>query len=541
MQKDVLYIDAEDDITAIIGKIKSSESSVVALVPPKRIGVLQSIVNLQLISRSAKKNHKKIALVTVNPALMALAAAAKIPVAKNLQSKPEIIKSQTDDSIQDDIIEGATVSIGDHAGQQAVDNSKVDKAIDELSDEVSNQKDKKSDSRSASKPKIPDFNKFRKKLVLIIIAGVLLVGFIIWAIFFAPRATVVISAKTTNTSINTPIVIKAGATTDFKKAIIKATKLTDSEEKSITFSPTGKKDAGEKATGSVILSAQSTSGVTVPAGTRLTTSGGLVFITDSAALIPASTISAPDCFPTACEGTASVSVSAAENGSKYNAASGALTGAPSGVSAQLDNLTSGGVTRMVSIVTAGDVQAAKKKLADEDSASVRDELVAKFDKSTKVATESFVIGYENVESSPSIGKEANTAKLTATVTYTIYGVDQAELDSFIGEYLKTEINKDENRQRIYDSGANEASFQEVKKASNGATATLIATAKIGPDIKDSYIKEQTRGKRYGEIQDIFSGVQGVEKVDVKFFPFWVNTVPDNDAKITVEFTVDESS
>ena len=34
---------------------------------------------------------------------------------------------------------------------------------------------------------------------------------------------------------------------------------------------------------------------------------------------------------------------------------------------------------------------------------------------------------------------------------------------------------------------------------------------------------------------------GVEKVDVKFFPFWVNTVPDNDAKITVEFTVDESS
>jgi len=53
MQKDVIYIDVEDDITAIIGKVKASEHKIVALVPPKRIGAIQSAVNLKLVLRAA--------------------------------------------------------------------------------------------------------------------------------------------------------------------------------------------------------------------------------------------------------------------------------------------------------------------------------------------------------------------------------------------------------------------------------------------------------------------------------------------------------
>ena len=47
MKKDVIYIDIEDDITTIIEKVKEAATSIVALVPPKRVGVLQSIVNLK--------------------------------------------------------------------------------------------------------------------------------------------------------------------------------------------------------------------------------------------------------------------------------------------------------------------------------------------------------------------------------------------------------------------------------------------------------------------------------------------------------------
>ena len=46
----LIYIDTDDDVTSIVGKIKAAKETVVALVPPKRIGVLQSAVNLSYYS-----------------------------------------------------------------------------------------------------------------------------------------------------------------------------------------------------------------------------------------------------------------------------------------------------------------------------------------------------------------------------------------------------------------------------------------------------------------------------------------------------------
>ena len=60
MSKAVIYIDTEDDITAIIDRVKESKSDIVALVPPKRIGVLQSIVNLKLLKRAAASSKKRL-------------------------------------------------------------------------------------------------------------------------------------------------------------------------------------------------------------------------------------------------------------------------------------------------------------------------------------------------------------------------------------------------------------------------------------------------------------------------------------------------
>ena len=108
MNKDVIYIDVDDDVTAIIGKIKNTNEKIVALVPPKRSGVLQSAVNLRLLARMAHSEGKRLVLITNNHALAGLAANAKIPTAKNLQSKPELaeIPALAVDN-DDDIIDGS--------------------------------------------------------------------------------------------------------------------------------------------------------------------------------------------------------------------------------------------------------------------------------------------------------------------------------------------------------------------------------------------------------------------------------------------------
>ena len=88
MNKDIIYIEPEDDITDIISKIKQAKEKVVALVPPKKAGVLRSAVNTKLIAKAGRSVEKNVVIVTTDVSLTKLAVAAGIPIAKNLNSRP---------------------------------------------------------------------------------------------------------------------------------------------------------------------------------------------------------------------------------------------------------------------------------------------------------------------------------------------------------------------------------------------------------------------------------------------------------------------
>ena len=92
MNKDVIYIEPEDDITDILAKVKNAKNKIVALVPPKKAGVLRSAVNIKLIAKTAARSNKTTVLISSDESLMKLAMAANIPVAKTLQSKPQLPK-----------------------------------------------------------------------------------------------------------------------------------------------------------------------------------------------------------------------------------------------------------------------------------------------------------------------------------------------------------------------------------------------------------------------------------------------------------------
>lgn len=178
MNKDVIYIDTEDDITTIISKIKASKERIIALVPPRRIGVLQSAVNIRLLARAANSIDKRIVLITNDTVLAGLAATAKIPVAKTLQSKPEIAEIpalKIDD--ENDVIDGGKLAVGDMAEAAKKSSSDNDAAIDSTI-AAANEKESKgltSLKNMVKKPKVPNFSAFRKKFLLIG-GGVLLFG-----------------------------------------------------------------------------------------------------------------------------------------------------------------------------------------------------------------------------------------------------------------------------------------------------------------------------------------------------------------------------
>lgn len=540
MQKDVVYIDVEDDITAIIGKVKASKEKIVALVPPKRIGVLQSAVNLRLLNRAASGSHKHLVLITNNQALMALSASAKIPVAKNLQSKPEIAEipalSVDDD---DDIIDGENLPVGELA--RTVESPKSDTTLDGI--DIDDDTPKATPPMAGSHPakprvksgiKVPSFDSFRKKVFIIGGLGVFLLGFLIWAIFFAGSATVIIDARTSETDVNIAAAIGPELTTDAEASTLKSVAVQDKQSQSVDFAATGTEDKGEKATGTVKFSTDSISiavqGATIPAGTVLTSSGGQTFLTAQSVTINLSTYSG-----------ASTGVIASAAGPQYNGANGTVSGAPSGITAQLTGATSGGTERIVKIVTQADVAKAKAQLVAQKTDDFKQKLQEKFKDDVIVIEDSFQSTPADPDSTPSIGQEApdGKAKLTSEVAYTMSGVSKADLSAYLKSALEKQLNGDE--QRVYSDGGKTAKLSGFKQNNGNTTVTVVAKGKIGPKINDNEIKETVKGKRFGEIQSELKQIEGVNDVEVKFSPFWVGTVPEDTKKIKIEFKLQNDS
>jgi hypothetical protein len=556
-QKDVIYIDVEDDITAIIGKVKDAKEKVVALVPPKRTGVLQSAVNLKLLVRTADESKKRLVIITHNAALSSLAASAAIPVAKTLQSRPEIAKLPTVDDDDENLIDGGDLPIGDHARMAEPDDEDVPMGTIEdldIDGETAPVRPKRvagagavaagAAAKAKSKISVPDFGSFRKKMVIGAGGLIVLIAFLVWANVVAPHATVVVSAKTTGQALSTPVTLGTDQTTSTDAATIKSIEQTEKSTQTVDFTATGSKNVGDKATGTVKLSQQSLSPTTVPAGTHLTASDGHVFILNNNANVPAST-GPPTCFPVYCPGSVTVTVTAAEGGADYNGASGSLSGAPSGVTASFTSSASGGTDKTVPMVTQSDVENAKEQIAQQNQDDMKSKVLAKFSKDDIVIDSSLTSSGGDPTSSPAIGEEAadGKAKLTVEITYTMTGIAKDELNSYLDDaFDKTLTNKDQ--QRVYDNGLKSVKFDDFKagdKATKAGdadkpdTATLSTTAQVGPKINDDQIKDLAKGKPSGEVMADIKGIDGVSDVSVKLSPFWVSGVPDDVKKISIEF------
>ena len=285
MKKDVIYIDVEDDITTIVGKIKASKEKIVAVVPPARYGVFQSAVNMRLLKRTADTAKKHLVIISNSSALAALAASANIPVAKNLQTKPEIAEIPVLKVDDNDIIDGNDLPVGDIASATK-SKSASDRAVDDViatsaNTSASSAATKKPARGKKSDSKVPNFSTFRKRLFIFGGLGVLLVGFLVWAIWFAPKATVIITAKNTPVTVDSNVQLAVGGATDFKTSTIKSIRQEQAADVSVEFSATGKKKVGEKAKGTVRIKTDATTilmtGLTVPAGTQIQSSGGSIY------------------------------------------------------------------------------------------------------------------------------------------------------------------------------------------------------------------------------------------------------------------------
>jgi hypothetical protein len=542
--KDTVYIDVDDEITAIIDKVNSSDKKIVALVLPKRATVLQSIVNMKLLKRTADDAKKNLVLITSETGLLPLAGAVGVHVAKTLQSKPAIPSAP----------ETADKPI--NVDQDDIDDVELDKAkpIGELAEdetiEVDNDEPEEAAAGAAAgakkasgkkKIRIPNFDKFRVKIVLGVLALVLLIVGWIFAFMVLPKATVIV--KTDAQSIDTTLELTASpAATELNEAegIVPALSQELRKTETEKVPATGQLDKGTKASGTVSLKncTAADGSVTIPAGTGLSNSN-LTFITDEAVTLPASSFSGGGSCTTAVE---EVSVTAQNAGDKYNI-SGDRTFTVAGYSSVsgVDSSTmTGGTSNIVKVVAQKDIDDARKKIEDRSS-TVKDELQGNLDESGYLGLQdTFAAGAPAVTSSPNVNGEGGEVTVTVAVTYTMLGIKKDDLKKLIEKSIEGKI--DRSKQVILDDGLSDAAIGIIEKRPNGEVRlTLSATVLAGAQQDENAIKQEIAGKKKSLTLTAIKSRPGVTDAEVKYSPFWVSSTPKKTSKITVIFEQNASN
>ena len=544
--KDTIYVDIDDEITTIIDKVRASEGKIIALVLPKRASVFQSVVNMKLLKRAAESAKRHIVLVTTEANLMPLAGAVGLHVAPTPQSKPEIppaTKVPVDDDLDEPVDESEFTA--DNAGDQPVGDlakrtghvvaASAPETV-ELDDDEAEEEDKPRHQKKNHRLAVPNFNRFRLRLVLVALLLIIaVVGFYV-ANIVLPKAVIAITtnSSTVNVQINPTLDTKATAL-DAVKEIVPAKAEQQKKTLSQQVAATGQKNTGDTASGNVDMTYTdcvpfSGSPATLPAGSGLSTNG-LTFITQEDAHFSFDHPAGSCIYYTANN----ISIVAQSAGTKYNVSNAPFTVAGrSDISA--NGSASGGTDNIVTVISQTDIDGAKKKLSSQDTSAIQAALADQLrTDGLYPLTATFQAGKPTVSTDKNAGDQAANVTVTEAITYSMYGVKQSDLDTLIKANVSTQI--DTKNQAILNDGMDQATVTLGSTSGTQVQISLQTSATVGPDLNVEQIKQQSVGKQIGDVKSAINTIPGVQSVDVSLSPFWVSTVPTNLHQITV--TIDK--
>jgi hypothetical protein len=560
--KDTIYVDIDDEITGVIDKVQNSPGKLVALVLPKRASVFQSIVNMKLLKRAADTGKKNVVLITAEAGLLPLAGAAGIHVAKTLNSKPEIPLAPSAIVDSDDEVDENTPlagpgedtpldkaqPVGEFAGGAAagaaasklgdvetlnLDNS--DPAADAAATDDKLKKPKKN-----KKLKVPNFNKFR--LFLVIFLAIIVIAIILFFVLGSAlgKATIKVSTNSTNVPVSLDLTLSTSASTvNSNSNTLPAQYVSSQKTFSQEVTTTGQKNEGQKASGTISVTAgschSSAQPSPIPAGTGASANSQTYIVEDQVSFAcPGFGNNAQwtGYDSTNTNNTTSIPIVAQSGGSSFNV-SGATFQIVGNSNYSATGSATGGTDNNVQVVNQNDITNAENKISTGNASSVKSSLDTQLKGQGYYPLDStYNAGTPATTESANVGAVANSVTVTETVTYSMFGVYKSNLQKLMANSIDNQINT--SKQSILDYGLGTANFTVNSQTTKTAQVALSTTAIAGVQLNTATIKSEVAGKKAGDIKSALSNNPNVTNVTVSFSPFWVSHAPSNTSKITVD-------
>lgn len=353
---------------------------------------------------------------------------------------------------------------------------------------------------------------FRSKLrtFFIPIAAVLIfVLFMALYFFLFLRAEVVVFLRGERVQDEVVVNLSEEDETSFSEKILRIDAIEQEVTGKVSQNTTGVEEVGESAKGEVTILSSLNQNRTIEAGTALTSSNGLNFTLDDDISI-ASSSGVSDIK------SVKAKVTAEEIGKEYNLPSNtkfSVEGFSStSLEAKNDVAFAGGTKEEKKIVAQADLNALEEKLLDdlfENAVNAAREKVGDDEEIISVLLDSSI---EEEDYSASVGDEATSVELNATVIYTLGVYKKDEAKKFIDDARGTDTPEG----LVISDDDSSISLDEIDQSDERITGTLVYEVLYKPDVKLDNLAKEVAGKTSGSAIEYIKEIDGVSDAAVIF-------------------------
>jgi hypothetical protein len=288
---------------------------------------------------------------------------------------------------------------------------------------------------------------------------------------------------------------------------------------SVTLPATGSQNVpGQPASGEIVFANPTTEPITLPAGTEITSDGGIVFTLDGEVTVPAATDDV--------SGNATGQVTAVAGGAAANLRQGALSGRlDQGVYfSNREAPLTGGTDRTVRVVSEADIASAVEHLEQALPVQLAAALSESSGEAVGVAPGTVEHPPLNVTTDVEAGAEAE--QVTATATTDASALTYRESDA-LPQAAEAALNQLSVPVGTTLDPASATIAGPASPVEGDATGTLVRVPVNIPQVSEldsaaiDDLEEDLAGKDREEAERIAGAIEGVESVDITVGPDWL--------------------
>ncbi len=552
-----IYINLEDDVSRIAARLKREKAQSVVLVCPKRCFLFNDSINLKLLKKQIDLLGKEVFILTMDERGQMYAQDAGF----QLKTLPKSSRSQqfSDVRIQKPVQAEAVAPFEKADEKIGKQDAKIEES-DETSEEIIDQPVLNTEQVENSRIITPSVSvadtvfpkeieekhqltrkiKSNQKKITAFVAGSLIIILIVVFVVL-PKATVVIFPKTEpltrDLEISTSTNIKQA---DSSKLLLPATKITEVVEVKDKFQSQGKREVGNKASGSVYIYNLTKTPINLKVGTTVLTVGNKNYnlVTDVSGLKPAvykdpktneideSSLGSP------------VNVVASQGGESYNLPAGVRVeitnqvfgSRPQVLFAKTAAPVTGGTSRFLSIVSDQDIAASKATLTAKAMETLGEKLKAQ---NLTLPEKSYNFEVLEFTADKAVGTETPNFEASLKAKVTGLAINPEELKKLVYERIEQTLSN--NRDQTV-SPNSELSFKLKNPVDLTTELGILAAHFQGSAVYNVNVKDIASslvGKSQNQVSEILKSKAEIEKIEITLAPSWQKTFPWFAGKIDV--------